>query len=274
MKILSKISEIRELLNPARASGKSIGVMGTSGRMHAGHQSLVQRAVDENELAIMFWLGAAGTALYDRNWDDDRKLVEATGIQYAYLPDYADYMPVRPNLTLTIIPQLSTGAPPMEKIEHLDAVTTSTAKLFNIFGPMRYYSGEKDWQQLAMFKRMVIDMAYDIEVIGCEVVREDDGLAMSSRNVKLTPEDRAKAPALYQALEAGKAAIEGGETSSAKVTDLVRRRMAEAGEVVYVHAVDAATLQPMDRLTGDIRIIASLQLGIVPLVDNIGAVAA
>lgn len=272
MQILTTIAEIRALLDPARAAGKTIGVMGTSGRMHEGHLSLVRRAVAENDLAIMFWMGA-GPALYERSWEDDSKLVAGTGIAYAYVPDFSDYMPVRPSLTVTLVPALSTGAPPMEAIAHLDAVSTSTAKLFNIFGKMRYYSGEKDWQQLAMFKRMVIDMSYDIEVVGCDVVREADGVAMSSRNVKLNAEERARAPALYQALQAGKAAIEGGETESARVVALVRELMARAGEVVYVHALDAATLQPMDVLKGDIRIIASLKIGDVPLVDNIGAAA-
>jgi pantoate--beta-alanine ligase len=272
MKTLTTIAEVRALLEPARAAGVTIGVMGTSGRMHDGHLSLVRRAVAENDLAIMFWMGA-GPALYERNWDDDSKLVAGTGIEYAYVPDFSDYMPVRPALTVTLVPALSSGAPPMEAIEHLDAVSTSTAKLFNIFGKMRYYSGEKDWQQLAIFKRMVIDMSYDIEVVGCEVVREADGVAMSSRNVKLTPGERAKAPALYLALQAGKAAIEGGETDSAKVVALIRDKMGQAGEVIYVHAVDADTLQPMDILQGDIRIIASLRIGEVPLVDNIGATA-
>jgi pantoate--beta-alanine ligase len=272
MKILTTTAEVRALLEPARGAGKSIGVMGTSGRMHAGHLSLVRRAVAENDLAIMFWMGA-GPALYQRNWDDDRDLVASTGIAYAYVPDFSDYMPVRPALTVTLVPALSSGAPPMEAIEHLDAVSTATAKLFNIFGKMRYYSGEKDWQQLAMFKRMVIDMSYDIEVIGCAVVREADGVAMSSRNVKLTAGERAKAPALFLALQAGKAAIAGGETDAAKVVALIGDQMAQAGEVIYVHAVDAETLQPMDILQGDIRIIASLRIGEVPLVDNIGATA-
>ncbi|MCB2063829.1 MAG: pantoate--beta-alanine ligase [Novosphingobium sp.] len=272
MKILSKIAEVRALLEPARAEDKTIGVMGTSGRMHAGHISLIEKAVAENDLAIMFWMGG-GEGLYERNWDDDVKLIEPTGVEYAYLPDYADFMPVRPSYTLTTLPQLSTGAPPMEPVEHLDAVTTTTAKLFNVFGPMRYYSGEKDWQQLAMFKRMAIDLSWDIEVIGCPVVREADGVAMSSRNVKLTAEERARAPALYRALVKGKEAIESGETGSAKVVSLVREAMGDAGEVIYVHALDAETLQPMDRLTGEIRIIASLKLGEVPLVDNIGATA-
>lgn len=270
MKILSTIAEVRALLDPARAAGKSIGVMGTSGRMHEGHLSLVRRAVAENDLAVMFWMGA-GPGLYARSWDDDSKMAARTGLEYAYLPDFNDFMPVRPSLTVTLVPALSRCAPPMEEISHLDAVTTSTAKLFNIFGKTRYYSGEKDWQQLAMFKRMVIDMSYDIEVVGCAVVREADGVAMSSRNVRLTHEEREKAPALYHALTTGKVAIEAGESNSAKVLDLVRERLIADGEVVYVHAVDAATLQPMETLQGDIRIIASLKLGDVPLVDNIGA---
>lgn len=272
MQVLTKIAEVRNLLDPARAQGKTIGVMGTSGRMHAGHISLVERAVAENDLAIMFWMGA-GQGLYERNWDDDRKLIERTGIAHAYVPDYSDYMPVRPALTFTVIPSLSIGAPPMEDVEHLDAVTSSTAKLFNIFGSMRYYSGEKDWQQLAMFKRMVIDMSYDIEVVGCPVVREPDGLAMSSRNVRLTSEQRKKAPVLYEALEQGKSAIESGERDAATVIALMHAAMNGAGEVLYAHALDAETLQPMDTLKGEVRLIASLMLGDVPLVDNVGATA-
>jgi pantoate--beta-alanine ligase len=270
---MTKIAEVRALLNRARSEGKTIGVMGTSGRMHAGHISLIERAVNENDLAVMFWMGA-GPSLYERNWDDDRKLIEQTGIEYAYVPDFSDYMPAGPAYTITVVPRLSTGAPQMEEIEHLNEVTTATAKLFNIFGAMRYYSGEKDWQQLAMFKRMAIDMSYEIEVIGCDVVREADGVAMSSRNVKLTPQGREKAPALYQALLAGKAMIEGGEKSSDKVVTRVRDLIGQAGEVIYVHAVDAETLQPMAQLDGDVRLIASLKLDDVSLVDNIGARAA
>jgi pantoate--beta-alanine ligase len=272
MKILTTIAEVRGLLEPARAKGMSVGVMGTSGRMHQGHLSLVRRSVEENDLAVMFWMGAGG-GLYERSWEDDSKLVATTGVEYVYLPDYADYMPVRPSFTLALVPELTTGAPPMEEISHLDIVSTTTAKLFNIFGPMRYYSGEKDWQQLAVFKRMVIDLSWDIEVVGCPVVREADGLAMSSRNVKLTEHERSLAPALYQALCAGAEAIENGERDSDKVVALVSAAMAEVGEVVYVHAVDAGTLQPMAQLQGEIRLIASLKLGEVPLVDNVGAMA-
>lgn len=272
MKILRRIAEVRALLDPARAAGKTIGVMGTSGAMHDGHLALVRRAVAENDLAVMFWMGAA-PAHYERNWDRDAALIAGTGIEYAYVPDFDDFMPVRPSLTVTLVPALARDAPAMEPAEHLDTVSTSTAKLFNIFGKMRYYAGEKDWQQLAMFRRMVVDMSYDIEVVGCAVVREDDGLALSSRNVRLTAEERARAPALYRALAAGKAAIESGETKRAVVERLVAGHMAQAGEVVYVHALDAHTLRPVDALTGDIRILASLKLGEVALVDNVGAVA-
>jgi pantoate--beta-alanine ligase len=176
----------------------------------------------------------------------------------------------RPPVTVTLVPKLSSGCPPMEELSHLNQVSTATAKLFHIFGKMRYYSGEKDWQQLAMFKRMAQDLSTEVEVIGCPVVREADGLAMSSRNIKLTPEERLKAPALYRALMAGKAAIDAGERSSTAVETRLREQLQATGEIVYVHCVDAETLQPMQTLKGEVRLIASLKLGIVPLVDNVG----
>ena len=279
MKILSKISDVRALMNAARAEGKSIGVMGTSGRMHEGHLSLVRKALEENDLAVMFWLGdlrfswagnQKSTGLYDRDWNSDRTLCESTGIEYVYLPHSDDYMPRRP-VTVTLVPALTTGCAPMEEASHLDEVSTATAKLFNIFGKMRYYSGEKDWQQLAMFKRMAVDLSTEVEVIGCPVARESDGLAMSSRNVKLTADERTRAPMLYAALLEGKAAIESGERSSAIVETLIRERLASIGTVLYAYCIDAEELRPVEKLAGDVRLIASVKLGVVPLVDNVGA---
>ena len=279
MEILTTVAEVRALVNPARAEGKRIGVMGTSGRMHDGHLSLVHRAVAENDLAVMFWMGdlkfswrggVKAPGLYDRDWNRDRAFCERTGIKYAYVPHGDDYMPRAP-VTVTLVPPLSSGCPPMEELSHLSQVSSATAKLFNIFGKMRYYSGEKDWQQLAMFKRMAEDLSTEVEVVGCPVVREPDGLAMSSRNVKLTSEERMKAPTLYAALMQGKAAIDAGERSGAVVEKLIRDRLGAVGEIVYVNCVDAESLQPTQRLEGDVRLIASLRLGVVPLVDNVGA---
>ena len=281
MEILTTIAQVRALLNATRAQGKTIGVMGTSGRLHGGHLSLMRRAVAENDFAMMFWVGdmrfswapgLTAPGYYDRNWNVDRPLVESTGIRHAYLPDGDDHMP-EPSLTVTVVPKLSTECPPMEAVSHLNAVTFATAKLYNIFGAVRYYSGEKDWQQLAIFKRIAIDLSAEAEVIGCPVMREEDGLALSSRNVNLTPEEREKAPALYAALQAGAAAIDAGERSSSVIEKLIRDRLNAVGEAIYVNAVDAHSLQPMEKLQGEIRLIASLKLGIVPLVDNIGATA-
>jgi pantoate--beta-alanine ligase len=280
MQILTKISEVRALLNGARAEGKTIGFAGTSGRVHEGHLSLLKRAVEENDLVLLGWFGEVKfpwsdnvlPGNYDRDWNRDRELIETTGIKYAFLPDGSDYAPSKP-LTVTLVPLLASECPPMEPEAHLNMVSSATAKHFHIFGRCRYYSGEKDWQQLAIFKRMASDLASETEVVGCEVVREDDGLAMSSRNIKLSPEDRAKASALYQALLAGKAAVEGGELSSAAVETIVRDRLNDVGETVYAYCLDAETLQPMATLTGDIRIIASLKLGETPLVDNVGVTA-
>jgi pantoate--beta-alanine ligase len=277
MEILTKISEVRALFNCARAAGKTIGVAGTSGRVHAGHLSLLRRAVEENDIAVLLWFGNVKYSwtdnilpgAYERNWDQDRQLVEPTGVKYAYLPEGDDFAPQRP-LTVTLVPMLASECPPMEPEAHLNMVSSATAKHFHIVGRCRYYSGEKDWQQLAIFKRMAQDLACETEMVGCEVIREDDGLAMSSRNVKLSPEDRIAAPALYQALLAGKNAIDNGERSRHVIEELMTDRLNAAGETVYAYCLDAQTLQPMDTLTGEIRLIASLKLGETPLVDNVG----
>jgi pantoate--beta-alanine ligase len=276
MNILKKVAEVRELLDGARAQGKSIGFMGTSGAMHNGHLSLVRRAVEENDLAIMFWGGALkfswapeAPRLYNPDQSRDLTVCEAAGMKHAYVPDGDDYM-ARPPVTVTLVPQLSTGCPRMEDPSHLNRVSCATAKLFNIFGRVRYYSGEKDWQQLAMFKRMAEDLSTEVEIIGCPVIREPDGLALSSRNVKLTIEERERAPTLYAALCDGAAAIARGERSSKMIERLIRDRLEAVGEALYVNCVDANALQPLEQLKGDIRLIASLKLGIVPLVDNVG----
>ncbi len=278
MKILSTIAEVRALLKPVQAAGGKAGVMGTSGKVHDGHLSLIRRAVAENEVALMFWMGGMTTSWSnhtrppgydDRDWNKDLPLIESTGIKYAYVPNGDDYSPRRP-VTITLVPQLASECPPMEKEYHLNLVSTATAKLYNIFGPMRYYSGEKDWQQLAMFKRMAEDLATEVEVVGCAVIRDADGLALSSRNARLTAEDRKKAPALYETLMAGVAAIEAGERSSAVIEKLLNDRLNAVGESVYANAVDAESLQSMETLKGEIRLIASLKLGDVPLVDNVG----
>jgi len=156
---------------------------------------------------------------------------------------------------------------------HFDGVATVVAKFFNIVGPCSAYFGEKDYQQLAMIRRMVADLNHPIEVVGMPTVREADGLAMSSRNRRLTTEQRRDAPVVYRALLAGVAAIEAGDTDPNGVADAVRsefRSIESAASADYVAVIDAADLLVPDVLAGDIRLLTAVRFGDVRLIDNVG----
>jgi pantoate--beta-alanine ligase len=274
LRIIRYIDELRKELNAARAKGKSVGMMGTSGALHDGHLSLVRAAVAENDLPVMFYGGGGSNEnmpiSYKRDPDRDLALCEAAGMQIAYVPS-GDFMPRAP-ATVVSLPTLFGGdTPGMEDPKHLFQITFAMAKLYNIFGECRMYSGEKDWQQLAIFTRLAEDLSFPVKVVHCPTIREPDGLAMSSRNVKLTPEQRAKAPLLYKALQEAVTVIEAGERSLERVKTMVAERIRPAGELDYLVSVDPAELTPKDPMTGDVRLLVSMKVGEIRLVDNIGA---
>jgi pantoate--beta-alanine ligase len=139
-----------------------------------------------------------------------------------------------------------------------------------MFGPCRNYFGEKDWQQLVMFVRLAEDLEYPVEVVGSPTMREDDGVAVSSRNAQLTPEQRAVAPVLYRALCASRDAAFAGAAEARAVEDVFVDAVGDAAEVQYFAVVDGPTMTPLAELTGSVRLLASIRLGDVRLVDNIG----
>jgi pantoate--beta-alanine ligase len=155
---------------------------------------------------------------------------------------------------------------------HFAGVATVVAKLFNIAGPCRAYFSEKDFQQLTIVQRMALDLSFPVEVVACPFVREPDGLAMSSRNVYLTPEERAAAPVLLRALQAGVAAILAGERDPDVVADLVAEMITAEpwAELDYVEVVDAASLTRPDVLAGEIRLLTAARFGRPRLLDNLG----
>jgi pantoate--beta-alanine ligase len=160
---------------------------------------------------------------------------------------------------------------------HFAGVATVVAKLFNIVGPCRAYFGEKDYQQLAMLRRMAIDLNHPVEVIGMPTIREDDDLAMSSRNLRLTPEHRRQAPVVSAALRAGVAAIDAGERDPAAVEATIREHLEtapDAEEPDYVAVVNAASLRVPATLSGEVRVLTAVRFGDVRLIDNMGTVIA
>jgi pantoate--beta-alanine ligase len=180
----------------------------------------------------------------------------------------------RPPLSAVRVAGLSDRLEGAARPGHFDGVATIVTKLFAVAGPCRAYFGEKDYQQLTVIRRLVADLMLPVEVVGCPTVRDTDGLALSSRNAYLTPEERAVAPTLYEALRAGRAAIEEDHQTD---PDIVRGVMSHvivaqpSFTLHYAEAVNAADLTPLTPLTGDVRLLIAARLGRARLIDNLGA---
>ena len=275
MQVLTTTAETRSLLDKARADGRSVGLVPTMGFLHAGHRTLMDRSVSSRDVTLVtifvnpLQFGAnEDLATYPRDFDRDAAMCESAGVDVILHPSVEEMYPFgTPTLTSVSVAEVSAPMEGASRPTHFAGVATVVAKLFNIAGPCHAYFGEKDWQQLAVIRRMAGDLSFPVEVVGCPTVREADGLAMSSRNAYLTPEERAAAPVLHWALVAGAAAIAAGERDAAKVRQLV-------ADLDYVEVVDADTLQEVDPLTGKLRLLAAVRFGRARLIDNEGATAA
>ncbi len=278
MELIRTVADLRARLDPERAAGKQIGMVGTSGGMHQGHQSLVHRSVEDNDITAMYWGGAPAdlsswqpnsSFAYERDAGHDWPLAEEAGCDILFAPPADVLFPRAPATTVTL-PSFSKGFGQLEDPAHLDLIALAMCKLWNMFGPCRNYFGEKDWQQLVMFVRLAEDLEYPVEVLGCPTVRDDDGVAVSSRNSQLTPEQRAVAPVLYQALRASRDAALAGTTTAAKVEQVFTDAVDGAAAVQYFAVVDGPTMTPLEELSGSVRLLASIVLGDTRIVDNIG----
>ena len=176
----------------------------------------------------------------------------------------------REPMTKVSLPAMSTGLPQLEDPAHLDLIALAMCKLWNMFGPCRNYFGEKDWQQLVMFQRLADDLAYPVEVLGSPTIREHDGVAVSSRNAQLSPDQRAHAPLLYRALHACHDAALAGTRSTPQLEKVFATTVDDAGSIRYFAAAEAHTMAPLDELRGSVRLLASIELGPVRLLDNLG----
>jgi pantoate--beta-alanine ligase len=285
VELIRTVAELRARLDPERAAGRQVGMVGTSGGMHQGHQSLVRRSVEDNDITSLYWGGApadlsswhsGSTFAYERDSDHDWPLAEEAGCDILFAPPGNVLFPRAPATTVTLpsfsqaVAQPGGGSTQLEDPAHLDLIALAMCKLWNMFGPCRNYFGEKDWQQLVMFVRLAEDLEFPVEVLGSPTVREDDGLAVSSRNSQLTPEQRAVAPVLYRALRASRDAALAGTTTAAKIEQVFTDAIDGGAEVQYFAVVDGPTMTPLDDLAGSVRILASIALGGTRLLDNIG----
>ena len=227
MQTFTTIADLRAALAPHRLDGRTIGLVPTMGYLHVGHMALARRALAENDIVVAtifvnpLQFGAnEDLARYPRDLARDQTMLEAEGVHYLFAPGIADMYP-RPMETVVDVPTLGAELEGAVRPGHFAGVATVVTKLFNIAGPDRAYFGEKDFQQLAIIRRMAEDLAQPVEVIGVATVREADGLACSSRNVYLSAEERAAAAIVPRALEEAERLIAAGETDARRLEEKI-----------------------------------------------------
>lgn len=273
MKVLKTIADVRA----ERAGLGELGLVPTMGFLHAGHLSLVERARAENAaVAATIFVNPTqfgpneDLARYPRDLPRDLTLLEAAGCDLVFTPEPAEIYP--PGFATTVaVGGVTEGLEGEIRPGHFAGVATVVAKLFNILQPTRAYFGQKDAQQSVVIRKMVRDLNLPVEVVVAPTVREPDGLAMSSRNSYLTPDQRARAPALHQALTAAKAAYDAGERDAESLREIMRRSLGKVRDidVDYVSVADAETLRELGRVDGPALASLAARLGTTRLIDNL-----
>ncbi|CAB4339370.1 MAG: pantoate--beta-alanine ligase [Actinobacteria bacterium] len=280
MQVLSTKSEFREHLETVRALGRTVGLVPTMGALHEGHLSLLRAAANDCDVvALTIFVNplqfGAGEDLdaYPRPLEHDLELAEAAGADVVFTPTTSEMYP-EPTLTNVHVDRLTSSMEGASRPTHFDGVSTVVTKLFNIAGPCRAYFGEKDFQQLAVVRRMAADLDQSVEIVGCPIVRETDGLAMSSRNVYLSSTEREAATVINRALRAGAAMIEAGESDpsviEAHMASIINAEPLAALD--YAVVVDPESLLTPDRLASGttVRLLMVAQVGTPRLLDNLG----
>lgn len=275
MQLVKTINEIRKLVAQARGLGKTIGFVPTMGALHSGHGSLIQKARAEcGYVIVSIFVNPTQFGptedfnKYPRTLDEDMRLCESLGADCVFAPS-ADEMYPQKNLTWVDVEQLTAGLCGASRPGHFRGVTTVCTKLFHIVLPDRTYFGQKDAQQAAVICRMVADLNFSVEVIVCPTVREADGLAMSSRNRYLSPEQRTQAVCLHQALCRCQQSVQQGTKSTSQLIEQMNQVINKAGaQVDYISIVDARTLEPLKLLSADALVALACRIGQTRLIDN------
>ncbi|MDO4173676.1 MAG: pantoate--beta-alanine ligase [Eubacteriales bacterium] len=276
MDIVSTIEAVREQVRAWRKEGLTVGLVPTMGYLHEGHQSLIARSVAENDRTVVsdfvnpIQFGPTeDLATYPRDLARDAALCEETGADLIFHPE-PEEMYAPDFCTYVDMDHLTKGLCGASRPIHFRGVCTVVSKLFHIVQPDRAYFGQKDAQQLAVIRRMVRDLNMPLDIVGCPIIREADGLAKSSRNTYLSAEERQAALCLSRALNKGKAAIEAGETDTAKVKAIITAEIeAEPlSRIDYVEIVDWNNLEPVASTEGSILAAIAVYIGKTRLIDN------
>lgn len=278
MEVISQIQKMQDLCVQFRKQDKKIGLVPTMGYLHRGHLSLALAARKENDVVVMsdfvnpLQFGPREDfATYPRDLDRDCQLAESVGVDYVFAPVGEEMYPEGYNTHVEVLGEITEKMCARSRSGHFKGVATVVLKLFNIVQPDRAYFGQKDAQQAVVIRKMAADLNIPLEIVTCPIIREADGLALSSRNTYLTPEDRKCALALPRALEAGRKLITGGERNSGKVREEILAVLNKSPgiEVDYVEVVNGRTLADMPVLAGPVLLAAAVRAGKTRLIDNI-----
>lgn len=276
MQVVKTVKEVREIVKEWRKEGLTVGLVPTMGYLHEGHQSLISRSAKENDRTVVsvfvnpIQFGPnEDLATYPRDLKRDMQKVEEAGGNIIFNPEPSEMYPEHFTsfIDTTETTELLCGA---RRPVHFRGVCTVVGKLFNIVAPDRAYFGQKDAQQLATIKRFARDLNFDVEILPCPIVREDDGLAKSSRNTYLAPDERKAALILSKSLMKGKAAIENGERSAAKVIGIITESLETEplAKVDYVEVVDFDNIQRVDTIGDNTLVAIAVYIGKTRLIDN------
>jgi pantoate--beta-alanine ligase len=279
LRVIHTIDDLRAALVPARRAGTTIGLVPTMGALHAGHARLIETARRECGMVVVSVFvnpiqfdEKDDYARYPRTLDTDARLCESLGVDLVFAPEAGEMYP-EPLCTVVEVRRVSEHLCGRFRPGHFQGVATVVLKLFNIVQPGRAYFGEKDAQQLAVIRRMVRDLNLPLTIVGVPTVREPDGLALSSRNQRLSASERQVALSLSRALHLAQRLIREGATGAEAVKREALAALAAQPDlrVEYLEIVDPDEMQPVEEIRGPVRVAAAIRVGPTRLIDNVEA---
>ena len=275
MQVTKTVEETRKQIKAWKKEGKTVGLVPTMGFLHEGHASLIKKCREQNDIVVVSdfvnptqFGPTEDLEAYPRDFERDSKLCESLGADLIFCPEPSE-MYHDPHAFVSIDTLSETLCGKTRPI-HFKGVCTVVTKLFHIVAPDRAYFGQKDAQQLAIIKWMVRDLNFDIEIVGCPIVRETDGLAKSSRNTYLNPEERKAALVLSRAVGLGEELIQNGERKADVIVEKMKKLIEEEplAKIDYVQAVDAISIQPVAEIKGTVLVAMAVFIGKTRLIDN------
>jgi len=278
VRVLETIGELRLVLGEARAAGLSVGFVPTMGYLHAGHVSLMEASVSDNDVTVVSifvnplqFAPSEDLGTYPVDPTGDLAACREAGVDHVFVPSAEQMYPSAMSTSVSV----GEVSAPLEgefRPTHFSGVATVVAKLFSIIGPCRAYFGAKDWQQVAVVRRMAADLSFPVDVIDRPIVRDPDGLALSSRNVHLSTEQRSQAGVLQRSLLIGAQLVAAGETDPSVVEAAMKEAISRAplADLDYAAAVRPDTLTSDGPLHGEVRLLVAVRFGRVRLIDNVG----